>query len=58
MTIGIGALRENSAKLLTTEKVTTSEEVDKGIKFLDDMKEEVFTISRKDLDNFEGNSKG
>ena len=45
-------------KLLTTKKVETSEEVDKGNKNLDDMKEAVFTIRRKDLDNFEGQSKG
>ena len=30
-------------KILTTEKVTTSEEVDKGTKHLDDMKEAVVT---------------
>ena len=45
-------------KLLTTEKVITSEEVEKGTKNLDDMKEAVVTIRRKDLDNFEGQSKG
>ena len=44
-------------KLLTTEKVTTSEEVDKGTTNLDDTKETVVTIHRKDLDNFEGKSK-
>ena len=42
--------------LLTTEKVTTSEEVYKGTKHLDDMKEAVVTVHRKDLDNFEGPS--
>ena len=45
-------------KILTTEKVTTSKEVEKGTKHLDDMKEEVVTILRKDLDNFEGRSEG
>ena len=44
--------------LLTTEKVTTSEEVEKDTKKLDDMKEAVVPIHRKDLDNFEGQSKG
>ena len=39
--------------LLTTEKVTTSEEVDKATTFFNDMKETVVTIRRKDLDNFE-----
>ena len=45
-------------KSLTTEKVTKSEEFDKGTKPLYDMKEAVFIICRKDLDNFEGQSKG
>ena len=44
-------------KILTTEKVTTSEEVDKGTKHLDDMKEAVVKISSKGLDKFEGQSK-
>ena len=52
-------------KLLTTERVTTSddaqkrtekitknEEFDKGTKKLEDMKEAVVTIPRKDLDRF------
>ena len=43
---------------MTREKVTTSEEVDKGTKNQDDTKEAVVTIRRKDLDNFEGQSKG
>ena len=43
---------------MTSEKVTTSEEVDKGTKHLDDMKEAMVKIRRKDLDNFEGKSKG
>ena len=40
-------------KLLTTEKVTTSEKVDKGTKILDDKKEAVVTIpfSEKNIDN-------
>ena len=42
--------------LLTSEKVTTSEEVDKVTKILDDMKEAVVKIRRKDLDKFQ--SKG
>ena len=33
----------STEKLLTTEKVTTREEVDKGTKNLDDKKEAVFT---------------
>ena len=45
-------------KLLTTEKVTTSEEVDKGTKQLDNTKEAVLMIHRKDLDKFEGKYKG
>ena len=40
--------------LLTSEKVTTSEEVYKGAKILIDIKEEVVTIRWKDLDNFRG----
>ena len=43
---------------MTTEKVTSNEEVDKGTKTLHDMKEAVLTIHGKDLDNFEGQSKG
>ena len=42
---------------MTTEKVTTGEEVDKGTKNLDDMKESVVTICRKVLYYFEGKSK-
>ena len=45
-------------KLLATEKVTTSEEVDKGDKILDDMKDAVFAIHGTDSDKFEGQSKG
>ena len=45
-------------KLVTSEKVTPSEEVDKVTKNVDDMKAEVFIIRRKDLDNFEGKSIG
>ena len=44
-------------KLLTMEKVTTSEEFEKDTKNLDDMKEVVVIIQRKDLDNFEGQYK-
>ena len=44
-------------KPLTTEKVTRTEEADKDTNILDDMKEAVFTILSKDLDNFEGKSK-
>ena len=43
---------------MTSEKVTTSEEVDKGTKNLDYMKNAVVTICRENLDNFEGQSKG
>ena len=42
---------------MKNEKVTTSEEVDKGTKTLDDMKKAVVTIRGKDLYNFEGQSK-
>ena len=45
-------------KLLTTEKVTTSEEVDKSTEKLEDTKQAVITIRRKDTDNFEVKSKG
>ena len=45
-------------KVVTSEKVTTSEEVDKGTKKLDDIKETAATIRRKDLDDFEGHYKG
>ena len=45
-------------KLLTTEKVTTHEEVDNSPKKIDGMKEVVVTIPRKDLYNFQGQSKG
>ena len=41
-------------KVATSENFTTSEEVDKGTKKFDDMKEAVITILRKDLDHFEG----
>ena len=44
--------------LLTTEKVTTSEEVNEGPKKMDDMKETVFPIRSKDPYNFEGQYKG
>ena len=45
-------------KVLTSEKVITGEEVDKGTKILDDMKEAVAKIRRKDLNKFEGKSNG
>ena len=41
-----------------TDKITTSEEVYKGSEKLEDMKESVVKIRRKDSDNFEGRSKG
>ena len=44
--------------LLTSEKVTTSEEVEKDTKNLDNMKEAVVTIRMKDLDKFEVQYKG
>ena len=44
--------------LLTTEKVTTSEEDDKGTRMLDYMKEAVVAIRRKYFDHFEGQYKG
>ena len=40
------------------EKITTNEEVDKGTEKLKYMKEAVVTISGKDSDKFEGQSKG
>ena len=44
-------------KVLTSEKVTTSEQVEKGTKLLDYIKYAVFNIRRKDLDNFQEQSK-
>ena len=44
-------------KILTTEKVTTSEEVEKVTEKLEDMKEAVVTICRKDSNKFEGHFK-
>ena len=44
-------------KIVTSEKVTTSEEVDIVTKTLYDTKEAVVTIRGKYLDNFEGSSK-
>ena len=41
-----------------TDNITTSKEVDKGSEKLDDMKEAMIRICRKDSDNFEGHSKG
>ena len=35
-----------------TENITKNEDVDKGTKKLEDMKEAVVTIPRKDLDRF------
>ena len=43
---------------MTSEKVTTNEEVDKDTKILDSMKEAVVTIRRKDLDHCGGHYKG
>ena len=40
--------RHCQRKIFTTETVTTSEEVYKGTKNFDDMKEAVVTICRKD----------
>ena len=45
-------------KLWTTDKVTTSEEVDKRTEKLEDIKEAVVMICRKDSDRFEGQYKG
>ena len=42
---------------MTSEKVTTSEEVEKGNKVLDDMKGAMVTIRMKDLYHFEGQYK-
>ena len=41
-------------KLSPSEKVITSEEVEKVTIFLNDMEYPVVTIRRKDLDNFQG----
>ena len=43
-------------KVAPYEKVTPSEEVEKGNNVLNDMEEPVVTIRRKDLDNFQGKS--
>ena len=43
---------------MTSEKVTTSEEVYKATKNIYDMKYAVVTIRRKDSDKFKGQSKG
>ena len=43
---------------MTSEKFTTSEEVDKDTNILDDMKDSVVPIRREYLDNFWGESKG
>ena len=43
-------------KVATSEKVTPSEEVEKGTKTLDDIKDSVVKIFRKDLFNFQGQS--
>ena len=43
---------------MTSEKVTPSEEVDKGTKILDGIKEVVVTIRKKYLDHFEWHSVG
>ena len=45
-------------KVVKSEKVTPSEEVDKGTKHLDYMIEAVVKIHREYLDNFEGQSIG
>ena len=45
-------------RVVTSEKVAAIEEVDKGTKTLYVIKEAVFMIRRKDLDNFDGQSKG
>ena len=41
-----------------TDNITTSEGVEKGSKKLENMKEALVTICRKDSDQFEGQSKG
>ena len=43
---------------MTSEKVTPSEEVEKGTDLLNDMEEPVVRIHIKDLDNFQGKSTG
>ena len=44
-------------KVVPSEKFTRSERVKKGTKLWNDMEEPVHTIHRKDLDNFQGQSK-
>ena len=41
-----------------TENIKKNEEIDKGTGILEDMKEAVVTIRKKDSDKFEGQSKG
>ena len=43
-------------KLETSEKVTTSEEDEKGMNPLNDIEETVHTIHKNDLNNFQGQS--
>ena len=45
-------------KIVTGEQIITSEQVDKGTKHLDAMKNTVITIHRKDLGHLEGQHKG
>ena len=45
---------KGGSNAIAKENIFTSEEVDKGTKILDGMKEAVVTIHRKDSDNFEG----
>ena len=45
-------------KLSPSEKVTTSEEVEKVNKTLIDIEDPVVTIRRNNLDNFQGKSTG
>ena len=45
-------------KVFTTEKVTTIQEVEKGTRKLEGMKESVIVICRKYSDKFDGYSKG
>ena len=45
-------------KVVTSEKVTTSEEVDKGINIFDNMNDALVMVRRKYLDDFEGQYKG
>ena len=45
-------------KIVTSENITPSEEVEKDTNLLNDTEQPVHMICRKDLDNFQGQSTG